>query len=87
VLIAFTFLVFAILNIALGNIPPSLPEACQSATSGNVSTACENALIGLQSPAEQVLNVILFFIGLTGIVAWLPGIIIGALLLARKRAH
>ncbi|MNH50433.1 hypothetical protein D3C73_20470 [compost metagenome] len=42
-------------------------------------------LFGQQPVAVTIINIILFITGLLGVIAWLPGIIIGIVLLATKR--
>lgn len=82
-----TLTLFIILNIAFGNIPQSLPAGCQTEqlTSVNsLSTECEEALMSLQSTPELAVNVILIIVGSIGVLSWLPGIIIGSILLATK---
>lgn len=88
VTIAATLILFIILNIAFGNIPQTLPTACQTQPvtdiTSSLSKECEDALMGLQSSPELAVNVILIVIGGIGVISWLPGIIIGSILLATK---
>jgi hypothetical protein len=89
VLLVATFILFAVANLAFGNIPQTLPEACETSSSSlfgdEITPECEQELFGLQSPAEQAINVILFLIGTVGVIAWVPGLVIGIILLATKR--
>jgi hypothetical protein len=42
-------------------------------------------LFGQQPVVATIINIILFITGLLGVIAWLPGIIIGIVLLATKK--
>lgn len=88
VTIGVTFFLFIILNIAFGNFPENLPESCQAQPVDNItaslSPACENALMSLQSTPELAVNVILIIVGALGVISWLPGIITGSILLAKR---
>lgn len=43
-----------------------------------------SALPGAESPVQTILNVFLFLAGTVSVLTWLPGIIIGIILLAKK---
>ena len=70
VLIAVTFSIFSLLNLVFSLTFQPTPDTANFAATPVFIT---------------ILNVILFTIGSIGIVSWLPGIIIGAVLLATKK--
>ncbi len=70
VLIAVSFALFALLNLVFNPTFWPTPDTANFAATPVFIT---------------ILNVILFTIGSIGIVSWLPGIIIGAVLLATKK--
>ncbi|HEV7952222.1 MAG TPA: hypothetical protein VGO98_02505 [Candidatus Saccharimonadales bacterium] len=45
----------------------------------------EGEMFGPQSPIQSVVNVILFAIGAISVITWLPGIIIGIILLTTQK--
>lgn len=67
-LIVATLILYGVVNFLLGATAPE-------------STA-DPALLTEQSPLRSVANIILFFIGATSVATWLPGMIIGIVLLA-----
>lgn len=64
-----TIICYAVMNLIIGS-----PET---------NTAGE--LFNEPSPVKTVLNVLLFLVGTISILAWLPGVIIGIILLAKKK--
>jgi ABC-type glucose/galactose transport system permease subunit len=42
-------------------------------------------LFGDSSPMQAILNIIFFALGATGVITWLPGLVIGIILLATRR--
>lgn len=88
VTIGITFFLFIVLNIAFGNFPETLPEACQTQPVADItaaiSPACEEELMSLQSTPELAVNIILVIVGALGVISWLPGIVIGSILLAKR---
>jgi hypothetical protein len=69
VLLIFAFILFAILN--------SINSAAHPA-------ANSGELFGESNPVVTIINVLLFLLGTVGVLSWLPGIIIGAILLSKK---
>ena len=70
VLFVVSILAYAIVNAIVGSAEPS-PSSTD--------------LFAPQNPITAVVNVILFLVGIVGILSWLPGIIIGIVLLAKKK--
>ena len=70
VLIAVTFILFAVLNLVFNPTFWPTPD-----TSDFQATPLPITL----------LNILLFVTGVAGIIAWLPGLIIGAVLLAKRQ--
>ena len=68
------FLIIAILGYVIVNL---ITHSVAPSTPTNLSTE--------PSPLHTIANIILFLIGTVSIVAWLPGIIIGVVLLAKKK--
>ncbi len=84
-LIALSFITFAVFNSALGNIPTPLPDACNgSQLVVTKSDACNDILIANFTPAEMTISVLLLLLCGLGMVAWLPGLIAGLILLAKN---
>lgn len=59
------------------------------AVSNFVSSAGQPAanseeLFAQPSPISAILNIFIFFLGVVGVIAWLPGVIIGVVLLSKK---
>lgn len=52
---------------------------------GSDSSSASGELYGSSSPLKTVMNVVLFLIGATAILTWLPGIIGGIVLLATRK--
>src|SRR5687768_3289263 len=50
----------------------------------NTAQPSSDSLYPDQSPIQSILNILLFLAGLVGMLAWLPGIIVGIILLAKK---
>lgn len=67
-------LVFSILAYALANF-----IFASTVSSSNTE------LLGQQPIGTTIVNLALFVVGLVGVIAWLPGIIIGIVLLATQR--
>ena len=67
--IILSIILYAVLNFIFSSTP-------QPSTDGS--------LYPDQSPVQSILNILLFLAGLVGMLAWLPGIIIGIILLAKK---
>ncbi len=74
-LLIISILLFALLSfIDSTQTPPSAPSESES-------------LFGESSPAHTITNVILYLVGAVSALTWLPGVIIGIILLtSRKRA-
>ena len=91
ILIAMTVIAFGITNLAFNSVPDSAPAACTETTDtsslfggASTNTECKEQLFGDQSAANVVINVILFSIGALGVATWLPGMIVGVVLLVSK---
>lgn len=85
VLIALTFIITALINWT--NVPNTLPAACSERLSSSLmaeDTSCPEQLFGEQPAAQTGINVLLFILGAIGVAAWLPGIIIGVVLLTKR---
>lgn len=52
--------------------------------SSTAQPSTDGSLYGNQNPVQSILNILLFLAGAVGILLWLPGIIIGIILLAKK---
>jgi len=88
ILIAASFILFATTNFIFGNVPDAIPAECTAElSSGSASLsdeACQESLFGEQSRLEAFLNSMLFLAGAIGVLTWLPGLVIGIVLLATK---
>jgi hypothetical protein len=89
-LVALALILF-ISSSLLGPEPKPLPASCTNdslSLSDDTSKAqakeCTDTLFGEQSKAQIIFNIVLFIAGALGVLAWLPGLIIGFTLLAKK---
>ena len=71
-LIISSILLYAVVNFILGATAPA---------------PTSDELIGPSSPVQTILNVILFLAGTLSVIAWLPGIIAGIILLATSKTN
>lgn len=88
VLIAASFIAFSIANLAFGTLPNTLPEACADepiSITAQPSAECQEELLGQQTPIQMAINTFLSLALFAGVFAWLPGLIIGAVLLIKRR--
>jgi hypothetical protein len=91
VLIVITLIALVIATTAsLGPISDDTLNLCSESDTSMLSTAplsedCENQILDSLSAGEQALLTAIVLVGGVGVLAWLPGIIIGAVLLAKKR--
>lgn len=87
-LLIVAFLGYFIVNFFFGNAPQSTPESCienadfsRSVTSNET---CQNDLLGNPSPVKTAFNIVLFLAGGIGVLTWLPGLVVGIVLLATR---
>lgn len=52
---------------------------------GAAAPTPDGAMFGESNPVQKIINVILFLIGAISVAAWLPGLIIGIVLLATRK--
>lgn len=87
VLIALSLILFFATNTPSGPLPTTVPDACTAPlTDGlaSVQNDCTTSLFGQTTASESFLNTVLLIITGVGIASWLPGLIIGFVLLAKK---
>lgn len=89
-LLAFAILLFAITNFIAGNAAESVPASCDTSQlsiadgTGTARGECDVDLFGKQPVAVSTLNALIFLLGSVGALTWLPGLIIGLVLLTTK---
>lgn len=88
VLFALCFILFAVTNTAGGNIPSEIPDSCTQVSIGdggaNDQRDCTDELFGKTTASESTINTLIFFFAGVAILTWLPGLIAGIILLAKK---
>jgi ABC-type sugar transport system permease subunit len=87
ILIIVSFIGFAVTNFAFAGTSNESLTQCDSSQYSNPETiniACKEQLFGEPSSAQTITNVILFITTGLGIITWLPGLIIGFVLLATR---
>lgn len=96
-LIILAFLLYAVINwIAVGMSTHPTTFECTSTTqdfssSNGISSGqdedCANQLIGTTPLFVTISNVILYIMGVIGVLTWLPSLVIGIVLLATRRSR
>lgn len=90
ILIATSFIIFVITNVAFGYIPQTLPAACEGSSlslaegGSTIQEECRESLLAAIPPVGMAFNFALIGLMLIGIAAWLPGLIAGLVLLVKK---
>ena len=82
VLIIAALLLYAVLNFLFFSAAAETP--CPTDITGG-ACAPKDELFAQPSPAQTIANVVLFLIGAVGTLSWLPGIIVGIILLASRK--
>lgn len=80
------FMAFAVINwVTAGVASPTIDTTCPSETAIKAAVDCSStpeSLFGGSSTGSTIANVILFIVSAIGVITWLPGLIIGIVLLA-----
>ncbi len=85
-------LLYAVSNFIFSGMAPA-SEPCPSGPGSIASGICradteDPALFAQDSPVKSIINVFIWLAGLLSVLTWLPGIIVGIILLAtRKEVH
>ncbi|HRJ06597.1 MAG TPA: hypothetical protein PK096_03100 [Candidatus Saccharibacteria bacterium] len=92
VLLILSILVYATANFIFAGSAP-VPEPCPRGPESINMGICQadveqDALFRQDGPVKTITNIVMFLVGAFAAITWLPGVIVGIILLAtRKKAH
>ncbi|MBC7512116.1 hypothetical protein H7142_00430 [Candidatus Saccharibacteria bacterium] len=89
-LIVISLLLYAVINFIIATSAPEVAECPPAGVDSIAMGACasegkDQALFEKPSPVSTISNVVLFLVGAISVLTWLPGIIVGIILLATRK--